>query len=266
MNFFEKFLYFLQGEMERPTMYGWFHLLWILIALVLIVYFIRNKNMYNEKNLKRILCIYGVGALILELLKQIIWSFNYDTVTNIVTWDYTWYAAPFQLCTTPIYVSIICLFLKKGKIRDSFLSYLAFITILGSIATAVYPNDVFVSCVLIDIHTMYLHIGSLVVSLYLLISKEINVNFKSYFSGYLVFLLFALIAEILNISIYHSGLLNGETFNMFYISPYFISSLPIFNTIQPSVPFILFLIIYLFSIFLGGYIIYFISKSIVKKK
>lgn len=261
-----KFLCFLQSEMNEPKMYGLYHLTWLFVALILIIYFIYNKKMYNEKNLKRILLIYGALAFILELLKQVIWAFNFDPVTNVVTWKYSWYSAPFQLCSTPIYVSIICLFLKKGKLRDSLLSYIAFITILGSIATAVYPNDVFVRTILVDIHTMYLHIGSLVVSLYLLISGEVKINFKSYFSGYIVFLVFAFIAEILNISIYHSGILDGNTFNMFYISPYFISSLPIFNMIQENVPFILFLLIYLFSIFLGGYILFIISKLISKKK
>ena len=69
-------------------------------------------------------------ALLLEVLKQIIWAFNYDALSGIVTWDYEWYAFPFQLCSTPIYVSLICLFLKKGKFRDALFSYLSYFTIL----------------------------------------------------------------------------------------------------------------------------------------
>ena len=30
MNIFEKVLYLLQGEMETPKPFGWFHLMWIL--------------------------------------------------------------------------------------------------------------------------------------------------------------------------------------------------------------------------------------------
>lgn len=262
MNLFERFLYFLQDEMERPTIYGWYHILWIIITISLIIYFILRNDKNDEKTLKRVLFIYGVGAFILELLKQLSWAFNYDPIANLVTWDYTWYAAPFQLCTTPIYVSLICLFLKKGKLRDSLLSYIAFVTILGSLSTFFYPQDVFVSDILINIHTMYLHCGSLVLSIYLLVSGEVKINKKSFINGYKTFLVFAFIAEILNLVVYNSGILNGESFNMFYISPYFISSLPVFNTIQENVPFIIFILLYLFAIFMGSLIIYLISKFI----
>ena len=266
MNLFEKIIYGLQFEIERPSSYGLFHIIWVLLSIIMIIYLCKRKEDNHEKSLKRILLIYGIGSLILEVLKQIIWSFNYDSVTKIITWDYQWYAFPYQLCSTPIIVSIVCAFLKKGKVRDSLLSYMAFVTILGSIATAIYPEACFVRTLLVDIHTMYLHFGSLVVSIYLLISKEIKINFKNYINGYVVFLLFAFSAEILNIIIYTSGILNGETFNMFYISPYFISSLPIFDIIQKNTPFIIYLIIYLIVIFVGSYLVYIISKVVNKIK
>ena len=61
----------LQTEMQRPNPYGWFHIMWILLsfASIFILYKLRNK--YNEKQLKIVLGIYGIGAFILELLKQI---------------------------------------------------------------------------------------------------------------------------------------------------------------------------------------------------
>lgn len=256
MNFFEKMLYNLQGKMETPIPYGWFHLVCILITIfcIIILFFLKNKH--SDKQLKLVLGIYGIIAFILELLKQLIWSFYYDPATSLITWDYTWYAAPFQLCTTPIYVSIICLFLKKNKFRDGLLSYLAFYTILGSIMTIIIPDSCFTSDVLINIHTMYLHCGSLVVSIYLLISKEIEITYKNLLYGFIVFLVFVFIANTLNISFYHFKIIGDETFNMFYISPYFISSLPIYNTIQESIPYFFYLMIYIISIYLGGNIIY----------
>ena len=264
MNLFEKILYLLQGEMETPKPFGWFHILWILLVIIsLIVLFILRKR-HNEKQLKIVLGVYGVIALLLELTKQIIWAFNYDPITNIVTWDYEWYAAPFQLCTTPIFVSLICLFLKNNKIRKALLSYMSFITILGSIMTIILPDSCFTSDMLINIHTMWLHCGSLVVSIYLLMSKEVEINKKNFISSFIVFLIFVFLAEELNITIYNSGILNGETFNMFYISPYFITHLPVFKTIQESVPFILYLLIYIEVIFLGSLIIYFIAYNIKK--
>lgn len=261
MNLFEKFLYMLQGEMETPKVLGWFHIMWILFVIVSVVTLFILRKKHSEKQLKITLGVYGIISFILELLKQLIWAFNYDPITNIVTWNYEWYSAPFQLCTTPIFISIICLFLKNNKFRKSLLSYMAFVTILGSIVTLILPDSCFTSDILINIHTMWLHCGSLVVSIYLLMSKEVEINKKNFINSFIVFLVFVVLAEVLNITIYNSGILNGETFNMFYISPYFITHLPIFNIIQENVPFIIYLFSYILIIFLGSLMVYFISYA-----
>ena len=260
MNFFYKFLLFLQSEMNTPRPFGLFHLFWIFLVIISIIYLYKKRNSYNEKQLKKVLLIYGGVAFILEFLKQIIWSFNYDMLTNIVTWDFQWYSFPFQLCTTPIYVSLICLILKDNKIRKSLFSYLSFITILGSIATIIIPDSCFTSDILVNIHTMWLHCGSLVVSVYLMIVKEVELNFDNLKNAVIVFLIFVGIALFLNISVYNSGILNGEDFNMFYISPYFISTLPLFCVIQEMVPYPLFLTFYVSVIILGAFVIYLLAS------
>lgn len=262
MNSFEEILYFLQGEMPRPQAYGWFHVLWIFLALIIIVLLYEKKNKYSESKLKIILGVYGIVAAILEILKQLIWTFNYDSITNTVLWDYEWYAFPFQLCTTPIFVCLLSLFLKQSKFRNHLLSYISYFTILGSISTILIPSSCFTSDILVNIHTMWLHVGSFVVSIYLLMSGVVNVDIQSFKNALLVFLFFVGIAEFLNIFVYNMDVLNGETFNMFYISPYFISSLPVFDVIQKNVPYLIYLIIYISSLVFGGFIIYLISYKI----
>ena len=116
---------------------------------------------------------------------------------------------------------------------------------------------------------MWLHLGSFVVSVYLLISKEVEVNLKNFRDAIIVFLVFVLVAQILNFSIYNSGILNGETFNMFFISPYFNSTLPVFSVVQPKIPYVLYLLFYLFMVTSFAFIIYLISfvvKKIVTRK
>jgi len=264
MNFIEKILYLLQKEMERPVSYGYFHLLWIILSVLMIAILSIKKINNKEKELKLVLGTYGIIALVLETLKQLIWSFNYNELTNAVIWDYQWYAFPFQLCTTPIFISLICLFLKEGKVRYYLLSYLSYITILGSFLTMIIPDSCFTSDILVNIHTMWLHCGSFVVSIYLLISNHVKINLHSLKHAIKIFLIFLVISLSLNIFIYNSGILNGETFNMFYISPYFISSLPVFDIIQKNVSYIVFLIIYIWAVILGGFIIFSISFFIKK--
>ena len=264
MNVFEKFLLILQMEMKEPEAFGWFHLMWLFFVLVAVIFLYKKKKKNSEKQLKLVLGIYGITAFVLELLKQLSWSFNYDSVINSVSWDYQWYAFPFQLCTTPIFISLICLFLKKGKIRNCLLSYMAFVTILGSISTMLLPDSCLVSDILVNIHTMWLHLGSFVVSVYLIMNGVVKVNKKNFINAILVFLVFVSIALIMNIDVYNSGILNDETFNMFYISPYFESTLPVFDVIYEKVPYILFLIIYVVALCLGAGIIYFIAMLINK--
>ena len=264
MSLFEKFILLLQKEMDTPKSYGWFHLLCIGIMILFIIILYRRRNNHNEKQLKTILGVYGIIALLLETLKQISWSFNFDSVTNFVIWDYEWYSFPFQLCTTPIFVSVMCLFLKDNKIRKSLLSYMAFITILGSIATMIIPDSCFTSDILVNIHTMWLHLGSFVVSVYLLFTNEVKLNIRNLESSFIVFVSFVGVAMFLNLFIYNIDVLNGETFNMFYISPYFISSLPIFDVIQENTPYLLFLIIYILAITFGSFIVCY-SSLLIKR-
>lgn len=269
MNIFEKVLYMLQAEMEEPEAFGWFHLMWIFLVIITLAVLFKMKKKYNDKQLKMVLGIYGIIAFALELLKQLIWSFNYNLETNEVSWRYQWYAAPFQLCTTPIFISIICLFLKKTKLRNALLSYMAFVTILGGISTILIPDSCLVSDILVNIHTMWLHCGSFVVSIYLLMSGAVEIKKQNLKSAFIVFLVFVCIAEFLNIFIYNTGILNGETFNMFYISPYFISTLPVFDTIQENVPFIIYLFTYILAICIGATLIYYIAyfiKMIINKR
>ena len=264
MNFFEKFLYFLQGKMNTPVAFGWFHLLWLGLIIVSIFILYKLKHRFNERQLKFVLFIYGMVALIFEILKQLIWAFNFDSVTSTVNWDYEWYSFPFQLCTTPMIVSIICFFLKSGKVRKSLLSYMSFVTIIGGIMTIFMPDSCFTSDILINIHTMWLHFGGFVVSIYLLMSGAVEIKLKNLRNAFFVFLIFVGIAEILNIVVYNIGVLNGETFNMFYISPYFISNLPVFDVIQQNVPYVIYVLIYILAVTLGSFIIYLISLFISK--
>ena len=88
MGIFERILIGLQSEMTEPTTFGWFHLLWIGLTIASIVYFIIKRDKLNEKTLKLVLAIYGITTFILELLKQISWSYNFDPILNVGIWDY----------------------------------------------------------------------------------------------------------------------------------------------------------------------------------
>lgn len=261
MNFFVKFLLLLQTEMTTPEPYGWFHWLWIGLTVGTIVLLFLLRKQWGERQMKWVLLIYGIIAAVMELLKQVSWSFGWDEALQAGFWDYQWYAAPFQLCSTPIYIAILGACLKKGTLRESCLSYLAFITIIGGLMTILIPDSCFCRDILVNIHTMWLHCGSFVVAVYLLMSGAVKLERSSLIRAITVFLVMAGIALAMNFGVYHSGLLGDETFNMFYISPYFISVLPVFDAIQQAVPYPVFLGLYLIALSLGGLVIMLVSKA-----
>lgn len=264
MNKIGELLCLLQTEMPEATAWGWFHLMWVALIIVSIFVLYKLKDKYSEKQLKIVVGTYGIVALILEITKQLIWTFDYNAVTNTFSADFQWYAFPFQLCTTPIFASILALFMKRTKVRLSLLSYMAFVTILGSFMTVIIPDDCLVETILINVHTMWLHCGSLVVSIYLLMSGAVEINKQNFKLAIGVFIVFIILAQILNIGVYNSGILGDETFNMFYISPYFISSLPVFDVIQQNVPYPVYLALYVVALSLGAGIVYIIAKTISK--
>lgn len=262
MNALRKILHILEKDMTTPTPFGWYHWLWIVLGVVAIALLYTQRRHAGEKQLKWVLGIYGIVAATTELLKQLSWSLDIGGAAGGFIWDYSWYSAPFQLCSTPIYVSLICLFLKKGKFRDHLLSYMGFITILGGLMTMLMPSSCFVDDILVNIHTMWLHCGGLVVSVYLLMSNAVPLERKSLLKAGVTFLCFVAVALTLNVAVYHSGILGDETFNMFYISPYFPSELPVFSAIQKAAPYPLFLASYVAALLLGSTVIFIIARAV----
>ena len=264
MTLFQKIIMFLQREMEPPKPWDEYHFLWIGLIIIACVFLFKIKKKDSELQLKVVLGTYGIIALLLEIAKQISWSCEIDPTTFEMTWDYTWYAAPFQLCTTPIYISLTCLFLKKSKFRTALLSYISFFTIIGSIVMLLTPQTCFTEDVLVNIHTMFLHCGSLVLSIYFLTNGYVKLEKRNYFGAIAVFIFFVGVAEILNIGIYKSGVLNDESFNMFYISPYFMEGVPLFGSIVKNIPFELFLLGYIVLLSFLALIVYAFSYIINK--
>lgn len=260
MDTFEKIVCALQATMVRPQPYGWFHLTCMALTAAAIFFLAINRRKAGEKQLNALLLIYAVPALVLEITKQVIWSYSFDAAAGLGYWDYQWYAAPFQLCTMPAYICLISAVIKPGKTKDALLSLLAYFTIWGSVMVFFIPNSCFVETIEVNIHTMWLHCGSLVVSVYLIMTRAVKNELLSVRRGFFVFLICTGTALAMDVAAKLSGVIGEDTFNMFYISPYFISSLPVFEDIQQAVPYILFLASYVIVFMLGALAVFLTVK------
>lgn len=239
--------------MKRPTMYGWFHLIWFAIMIIacILIYIFRKKLSMKTVNIT--LLVFGIALIIFEIYKQIVFSFNYNGGQGNSTWTYRWYAFPFQFCSTPMYLMTLAGILRKGKVHDALLCYLATFSLFAGLSVMFYPGDVFTSMIGINIQTMFWHSGMVIIGFMLLATKSIKFSFKSCLKASIVFITVLAIALVMNIIWHYCG--TDATFNMFYISPYYPCTLIILDTVYASVPYVVFLLIYILGFMLISFII-----------
>ena len=262
MNFFEKILEGLDGKMETPTMYGWFHLLSLAVVIGLIVLVVFKCKNISEKTFRIIILSTAIGLIIFEIYKQL--NFSYNPSTD--TWDYQWYAFPYQFCSTPIFVLPFVAFLKDSKFRDAFVAYMAFFSLFGGIAVFFYPNDVFISTVGVNIQTMFHHGMQIVLGIFLTVHNRRKLSLEYFARSVAVFGMFVAIAIIMNFAVYHAlvGAGMDDTFNMFYISPYFDCTLPVLSGVYSDVIYPVFIVIYILGFAFVAFLMYLIQSGIAQ--
>lgn len=245
MNAFERFVYALQAGMEEPPLYGWFHLLSLALLAVGTYLLCRFLKDAGWRRVRLFLTVALVAMALAELYKQTVFSL---TVTGgVASWNYEWYSFPYQFCSTPLYVLPFAILSREGRLRDATLSFLSSFSLFGGLVVMIYPGDVYVETVGINLQTMLHHGLQVAIGIFLCVWLRRRISRRYFLSGVVVFLIAAAVAVALNIGVHHALLAagNNETFNMFFISPYHDCTLPLLSLIAPHLPYPLFLVLYL---------------------
>ena len=250
----------LDAKMEVPASYGWFHLLCLLLtifATVFVCVFCKHRTRRQV-----IAMVFGTAVLvsILEIYKQINFTFQFDG--EKITADFQWYAFPWQFCSMPMYVGVLAGIFRKGKLHDALCAFLATYSIFAGVCVMLYPVSVFVDTIGINIQTMICHGSMIVIGVYLLYTGYVKMEHKTILKAIPVFVVAVLIAIVFNEIAYYSGLLETETFNMFFISQHCEPSLPVYSLVQQVVPYPWCLIIYVAAFSLAAYIMLLISMGV----
>ena len=239
MSLFEKIIFALQTNSPSPTNYGTFHLVSIglcILVTALLCIFARDVS---DRNFRIIIGVCWGLMVGFEIYKQLIFSFNGETGE----WSYQWYAFPYQLCSTPLYLLPLVAFMKDGKIRNGVMTFITTFAFFGGLCVMVFPNDVFASPYLgIHIQTMVHHALQLVTGIYIAVHSRKKFDKRNFITATIVFAIALVLAMVLNIIMHF--VVPDHSFNMFYISPYFECHLPILNIIDKAVPYPVFFVIY----------------------
>lgn len=251
MEFFGKLLQIFDARMGTPTMYGWFHLLFFALSIAAGILLCKYKKP-TESFVSKLLLITSIVSILLEVYKQVNYTFSYDGQS--ITADFQWYAFPFQFCSTPMYVGLLAGLVKPGKLKTALSAYLATYAMFGGLVVMLYPAQVFIDVIGINIQTMICHGLMLAVGIYLLYSRYIALEHGTIWKAVPVFVCLVTLATVMNEIAYATGLLETETFNMFFISPHCEPSLPVYSIVQGIVPYPWCMIIYVLIFTLAAYI------------
>ena len=260
----EQIYNFFDMDMPRPVSYGWFHIMFIFIAIaatVLLCVFFKDAK---DKIFRRIMLISWLIMVVLEIYKQLNYSISFPD--GEFSWDYQWYAFPYQFCSTPLYVLPFLAFMKEGKIRDFFEAYISTFSLFAGLVVFIYPNDVFINTIGINIQTMVHHGLQIVLGVYCAVYNRKKLNFKYFLKAIPVFMTLLFIAVILNETAgAYIKTAFDETFNMFYISRLFPCTLPVVSLFYPPVlPWFLFFLVYSVGFCLAATAIFYIIFGIMK--
>lgn len=222
----------LDTRMDIPQAYGWFHLMWWAIVFIAGVGLcIWHRHSGSDNRVRNVVFGVAVTVIILEIYKIINYGFSYE---DGVSFSFVWYAFPWQFCSTPMYIGFLAGIIRKGKIHESLCAYLATFAVFAGTAVMIYPGDVFIDTVGINIQTMVCHGSMITIGIYLFYSGYVKLEFKTLLKALPVFIINLAIAMILNEVAHRNGI--GD-FNMFYISPYQASTLPVYSLVHNAVPF-----------------------------
>ncbi len=237
----------------RPAPFGAFHLisLSVIFCLFALMVVFRRRLPCGESALRRLLVIFGVGLLLLEVGKQLTYSY-----TPAVGWDYNWDRFPFQFCSVPIYAALIGMCLPRCRVRQAILAFLATYSPVAGCSVLFYPApDVFHEVVFLNVHTMLWHGAMLLFGLYLWLTEAILPEKKTAISAALVYLPMPVLALILNEIEYATNFAGQYTFNLFYISRHGYCMIPLLSWVQKNAPYPLFFLSYVVLLGVGGVLV-----------
>jgi len=249
MTLLDRIMQFLNGDMARPVPYqslsaSWFHYLALAIAITAAVIAVKSLHHADEKKLRRFLLAFAGLLLTFEAYKQLIFSYQ-------AGWNYQWYIFPFQFCSTPMYVALVAGLTKNAKIRQALVDFLGTYGLFAGLAVMLYPNDVFINTIGINIQTMVHHGAMMVVGIALLANK-VRLTSKSILGATAVFAILVGTAILMNSA--YNAWIGVPTFNMFFINPVYGNHLPILSQIEPLVPHPVFIMIYIVGFALVAYL------------
>lgn len=260
MSFFEYLLRLTSWPMTPPVLYGPFHLITAFggsaIAILAAWRFssINNCNTNNRDNRRsfdQIMLVSGVILLIGELYKQLM---NFYIVNNHA---YDWWIFPFQLCSLPLYLCPLLILIHNEKRHRILCTFLLDFNMMGAVATFIDPSGIFHPYWTLTLHGVLWHLMLIFVGFVIIFSRKADLTTKGFLRTLPLFAFFCLAAEVLN-SILH----RFSAANLFYISPWEMSTQLLFGDIDRTLGRPVGILLYILAMIAGAWLIHNTARKI----
>ncbi|MBO4429336.1 MAG: YwaF family protein [Clostridia bacterium] len=245
------------------AMYGWFFFLWIGIMVIECILLLPIAARRNKKTTDRVVLTYGLVMLAAEIYKQIFFT--------VETGEYPWNLFPWQFCSVPMFAAVVAPLLREGRVKDAIYKFLSFFGLIAGVMTIIIPEGFYWDYITISCHSFFWHTSIVVLGLYLIIANDYAKTIKNFFrewlaaaAVYMTTVCIALLLDEIWQFFLRDALSTELTFNMFYISPFYNSSLPVFRDVQPLIPYPVFLLFYIVSFCIGAAAMWFAAFGIGK--
>lgn len=261
MELLQNILRIMDRQVKTPELFGWYHMASLVLTVLVTVALCYHHKNDSPRRVRMVVLLTAIIVTLAEIYKQINYSFSY---TNGITFDYQWYAFPFQFCSTPMYVGLLAGVRPKGKLQDALYAYLATFAVFAGTCVMIYPGDVFVGTLGINVQTVICHASMICIGVYLFYTGTVKLEHRTIMKAMAVFSCTVSMAVLFNEIAYWTGLLERETFNMFFISRHCDPSLAVYSLVQKTVPYPWCLLIYVLGFTLASYLILLIAMGVRK--
>lgn len=248
-------------EIPGLKAYGFFHFFFVILTIIFCYIIYKFADKHTEQDVVKVVFCIGLIFLFLEVFKQLFYN---DFKGG---WkEYSWGYFPFQLCSTPLYLCLLTP-LFKGRFRHAIYSFLGFVSFIAGITVMVIADTVIIDEVAISVQSLLWHGTQCVLGVYLCKTQNYGQNLHEVIPGLLVFLCLTITAVFMNYAfevIKNMHNLN-DSFNMFYISPYYKSDVLILGEIWDATSWPVALVCYILGVSLGSCFIYSFAHLNYKK-
>ena len=194
----------------------------------------------------------GIVLIVMELWKQLtLWLLVEGGQYNV------WYF-PFQLCSLPMYLALLYGMLRKRTGRRAFIIKRALLTFLqdygflgGALALIVHEGLMHPGHPLLTAHGFLWHIVMLLTALYIHDRGLSDRSSRGFRRTLPIFGIAAILAELINIALHRYG-----DCDMFYITPYHLSSQPVFRSIDAVIGRPAGILLYLGCVVLAAFLVH----------